>query len=460
MPLAKIRAVDAEKSEVRAAVARFVAFGLIALVVVALPVTLWIQAEAESYALSTATHITERLADNSLAPIVTETLLAGDPEALDAIDQRLAPWMEKGSIVRINIWDAAGTLVYSDQRELIGDERSMPGWTAALLADGPGRATFENFTDDEEDDSPGSGKFVEVYVGARAATGQPLIFEAYFDDTIVRDEQLTVLLGMTPAFLLSLAALQLAQLVPAVRLARKIQRHHAARRALLRQAIEASEIERVRIARVLHDEVIQELAGLAYVIEAEEARAEGEQRPVLTRARAILQGNLRRLRAITTDLYPPDLENGDLPIALAQLADQFRQQGFDIAVHSSDEFVLDDERSAVLYQVAREVLRNAIKHAGARQINVVLVQDEDITSLRVDDDGRGFDTAASLREGHFGLRIIRDTMRVAGGTVTIASRPGSGTVVVAEFVRVTDDSRRPRFRRQRRTSLWHLRPEQ
>lgn len=121
-------------------------------------------------------------------------------------------------------------------------------------------------------------------------------FEADYDDDEVRAEQASVLFGMAAPFLLALGVLQLAQLFPAVRLARRIQAHEAARSRLLRRAIEASELERQRIARDLHDEVIQDLSGLSYVLESEERHGPQAQRALFADARRILQDNVRSLR--------------------------------------------------------------------------------------------------------------------------------------------------------------------
>ena len=103
-----------------------------------------------------------------------------------------------------------------------------------------------------------------------------MIFETYSSGAAVRAEQQAVLLSMIPPVLLSLAVLQLVLLIPAVRLAKRIQFHQAKRNALLRCAIEASDQERRQIASELHDDVIQNLSGLAYALESEERRGPAE----------------------------------------------------------------------------------------------------------------------------------------------------------------------------------------
>jgi signal transduction histidine kinase len=418
---------------VRSAVGRFLLVGFVALVVVGTPAALWIRAQAEAHALSNVTLVTQRLADYALAPVVTAELLAGDTAALRTLDARLAPWLENGAVLRIKIWDGNGTIVYSDLPELIGDRSEFPQGGEALLVGGPGVSAIGTPDELENRHEPLPGGLVEVFVGSSAATGEPLIFEAYFNGDAVREQQTAVLIDMAPAFLLSLGVLQLAQLVPAVRLARRIQAGQVARRRLLQRAVDASALERRRIARDLHDEVIQDLAGLSYAMESEVTHGTSDPLPLFSRALAVLQQNVRTLRAMTTELYPLDLDRLGLPTALSRLTDPLRERGIEVKLSLPEDAGLSREQSAVLYRVAREVLANILKHADAHAVKLSLDQGRDGAVLRVCDDGRGFDPDAAAPDGHLGLRILRDTMLEAGGLLDIRSRPGEGTVVTARL---------------------------
>jgi signal transduction histidine kinase len=421
----------AERSEVRSAVERFLLMGFAALLIVAIPVAFWIRAQAQSHALDNAQLTTQRLADDAVAPLVTADLLAADPVALRTLRDRLDPWLADGSIVRIKVWDADGRIIFSDVPSLIGESFVLEGWAQALLAGGPGTATIERQDNLENTYEADSGDLVEVYVRSETAAGAPLIFEAYFDDARVRQEQTALLIGMAPAVLLSLAVLQLAQLAPAVRLAHRIQAHQAVRRHLLQRAMDASDLERQRIARDLHDEVIQDLAGLAYALEAEEMHGSIEQRPPLARATSILQKNVRALRTITSDLYPPDLDRLGLPAALARLADPLHEQGIDVSIRVPRTVELDREQTAVLYRVAREAMTNSTKHAGARTVDLSLTQNAERTVMRIVDDGCGFDLDAGAPAGHLGMQIMQDTLHDAGGSLDVSSSSGTGTTVTA-----------------------------
>ncbi len=423
----------AERFAVRAAVAKFLLMGFLALLIVATPVAFWIRAEAERHALDNALLFTQRVADFAIKPLVNEALLAGDTTALDALDKALGPWRNDASILRIKVWDSNGRVVYSDIRSLVGQRFDLPDWGKALLAGGPGTASLESQQELENEYELASGELVEVYVSSSATDGTPLIFEAYYDDDPVRDEQEAVLYSMVPPLLLALAALQLAQLPPAVRLARGIQAHQATRNRLLKRAVEASDLERRRIARDLHDEVIQDLSGLGYALESEEHHGPPEQRPVLGGARTILQQSVRALRAMTQELYPPDLEQLGLRTSLERLVEPHQERGLTVHLLIPDDVALGRGSSALLYRVAREALSNSAKHSGATTVVLSLRTNQHGAEISIADNGKGFDTSHGAAEGHLGLRILKDTIREAGGALQILSVPGTGTTVTARL---------------------------
>lgn len=420
-----------ERSEVRAAIRAFLLTGLAVLLVTAVPATWWLRAVAEEYAAEHVLRTTQRLADHAVAPLITGDLLDGEVSAVAEVDARLRPWLEEGSIRRIKIWDREGTVVYSDEHELIGRRFTPSPGGAVLTAPGEAVVTFERQRGTENAHEEAAGPLVEVYAGFTTAAGEPMVFEVYYDDAVVRTEQRSVLLSMSPAILLTMAALQLAQLVPAVRLARRIQAHRHARARLLEHAVRAAELERARVARDLHDDVIQDLAGLSYALEAQEAGAGAGHRAALGRACTVLQGSLRSLRGITTDLYAPDVLDLGLPEAVERLADPLVRSGVEVRVRLDPDVPLSSDQQAMFLKVAREALTNIAKHARASTVDLRLARANGAAVLTVDDDGEGFDAALGPPEGHLGLRIMQDIADAAGASLAVRSRPGGGTTVVA-----------------------------
>ncbi|MBC7442047.1 MAG: sensor histidine kinase, partial [Ramlibacter sp.] len=391
--------------------------------------------QAEEHTLAAAIQRTHDLANHTVAPLITDELLAGNPASLRELDDRLERWMAGAFVKRVKVWDPNGLVVYSDLPSLIGRTFPLPNWSTDLLAGGTDRASLgaENRLDNEQDSA--LGELVEVNVRAVDESGRPLIVEAYFDDEVVRSEQRALLREIIPAFALSLIALQLGQLLPAIRLARRIQAGQISRRRLLQHAIVASDLERGRIARDLHDEVIQDLAGLSYAFEAEETHGPPGERKLFGQARTILQRNLGTLRAMTTELYPPDFARLGLAEALLRLADPLAGHGLETIVSLPERIELDQDRAVILYRVAREALANTVKHADAGVAELTLTQDGARTVLTVRDNGRGFDPASAPPDGHLGLRIMRDTVRVVGGDLSITSHAGEGTTIVATLNR-------------------------
>ncbi|WP_051427672.1 sensor histidine kinase [Arthrobacter sp. H20] len=406
------------------------------MVLIATPVAFWIRAQAENHALENAQLMTQRLADYAVGPLITDQLIAGNTAAIADLDRRLEPWLERGAVLRVKVWTADGTIVYSDMRSLIGQQFVPPDPHSDGDSGDNGSASLEDQDELENEYETNSGELVEVYVESAAAGGEPLIFEAYYTDETVRAEQTSVLLAIAPIFLLSFGVLQMAQLIPAVQLARRIQAQEASRRKLLQYAIEASDLERRRIARDLHDEVIQDLAGLSYAMESEEKRGAVPQRPLFARVRSILQENVRTLRAMTSELYPPDLDQLGLSAALTRLATILRDQGIDVALQVPENCELDRDHAAMLYRVAREVLTNTVKHAEASTVHLSLLKGEDSTVMTIKDNGRGFNPDNGPPEGHLGLRLMQDTIREAGGSLQVLSGAGGGTSVIATLSRV------------------------
>ncbi|GAB3524617.1 sensor histidine kinase [Arthrobacter monumenti] len=431
--MASITLDASDRSDIRFAVKRFLLMGLAALVLIATPVAFWIHAASENHALNRVVGSTQRLADNAVAPMVTEEVLAGDPEALRELDERLQPWLEEGSVLRFKIWNADGRIIYSDVAPLIGQQFEFADTVGNFGSSGLGIATLGVQNQLENEYEAEAGELVEVYVQLAAANGQPLVFEAYYDDEDVREMQLAVLLGVAPASVLALAALQLAQLVPAIRLARRVQSDQARKRQLLERAIDASELERQRIGRDLHGEIIQDLAGLSYAMESEEMRGSADQSPLFNRARSILQNDIRTLVAMTGNLDPSDLREAGLQTALSRLAEKLTEQGIGVILNLEENLNLDADQAALFYRVARETLANVAEHANARTVEVSLRGYLNRTELLIRDDGSGFDPEACPGKDAMGLKIIRSTVSAAGGSLEVSSGTGTGTCLIVSL---------------------------
>jgi signal transduction histidine kinase len=207
--------------------------------------------------------------------------------------------------------------------------------------------------------------------------------------------------------------------------------------------------ERSRLARDLHDALTQRLFGLNLTLEAAAATAVGpDPAPTVEAihlARGLVDSALVELRTLIFELRPPALEADGLLGALRKHAELLSR------AHSVPVSVTDARPSAAgrpgpggereLWRVAEEALSNALRHAGASKVTVIVAEEAAAqpdhrsggrTLLLVGDDGVGFDPAArSIASRRLGLVSMRERMEAAGGTFEIVSAPGRGTTVRA-----------------------------
>jgi GAF domain-containing protein len=189
--------------------------------------------------------------------------------------------------------------------------------------------------------------------------------------------------------------------------------------------------ERQRLARELHDAVTQTLFSASLIAEVvprlwERDPAAGRQR--LEELRRLTRGALAEMRTLLLELRPAALVETPFAQLLQQLGEATASRTtIQIQVQAdADEQPLPAEVQIALYRIAQEALNNTVKHAAARQVDVVLHQRGGRAELRISDDGRGFD-ASHTPPGHLGLSIMRERARAVGATLTIDSRVGTGT---------------------------------
>jgi signal transduction histidine kinase len=220
-------------------------------------------------------------------------------------------------------------------------------------------------------------------------------------------------------------------------MARRIRNAQRDREQLLQHAVDASDRERQLIAAGLHDGVVQELAGQSFQMAAavEHNRPPEELRAALTEGAAGTRNAIRQLRSLLLEIYPPALRDQGLPAALPDLVAPLSARGVDVSVNVPDGLALPSEVERLIFRTAQEAIRNATSHAAAAHVSVDVARANGTATLRVTDDGRGFDEAdlAQRRaDGHLGLDMLRDLAASAGGTLEVTSARGEGTTVELE----------------------------
>jgi signal transduction histidine kinase len=203
-----------------------------------------------------------------------------------------------------------------------------------------------------------------------------------------------------------------------------------------RRSLAATEAERHRWARELHDETLQALGGLKVLLSSATRLEDPEaMRGAMREATQQLTGDIESLRALIAELRPPALDQLGLAPALASLA-QRTGAGNDLEVRADVE--LPDDRRLVpelettVYRVVQESLTNVVKHARASSIDIAVRCADDAVDVSVVDDGIGFDTDATVEVG-FGLAGMRERVELAGGELSVLPGARSGTVIRARL---------------------------
>ena len=199
-------------------------------------------------------------------------------------------------------------------------------------------------------------------------------------------------------------------------------------REAVRSLVAGEERERARLSRELHDETGQALASILLALRRlERVAGEDEVAPV----RDLVNHTLEGVRRLAVDLRPSVLDDIGLVPALESLTERLRAPDGPALAFTvqSERLELTNEIETVLYRIAQEALTNALKHAGASALGVELTRRDSAVSLRVSDDGRGFEPADV--SDRLGVRGMRERLALLGGQLSITSVPGAGTTVEA-----------------------------
>jgi signal transduction histidine kinase len=192
--------------------------------------------------------------------------------------------------------------------------------------------------------------------------------------------------------------------------------------------------ERQRLARELHDSVTQSLYSLTLLAEASRRTAKlGDVEKVIgniARLGETAQQALKEMRLLVYELRPLALEQVGLAEALQHRLDAVEKRaGVDAKLRVELDLELQPEVENTLYRVAQETLNNALKHAEATTISVVLRSHEESVQLEIVDNGKGFEAENLQDHGGLGLVSIGERIETLRGTWSITSKPGEGTRV-------------------------------
>jgi len=199
------------------------------------------------------------------------------------------------------------------------------------------------------------------------------------------------------------------------------------RKVLVRRMLGATEEERRRLARELHDEIAQ----LLTVIQLSLHNMHVES-PEMARANALLVKTQEEIHRIIRDLRPSLLDDLGLPAAMRAYAqDHLIAQGLVVNLEIAEDLPPRPDVETVIFRIYQELVTNILRHAGAEQVSIELDQRDGKLVLAVEDDGRGFDPEAKF-EGA-GLTGMRERASLVNGTIRFDSEAGEGTHVIVEI---------------------------
>ena len=200
--------------------------------------------------------------------------------------------------------------------------------------------------------------------------------------------------------------------------------------------IESQEQERARIARDLHDDIVQRIALLAVELEQVQQRNPDlhvEVRRCLGELRKQTTEIATDIQSLSHELHSSKLEYLGLAVAMRSFCQEFgKQQTVEIEFQSHDfPRLVPPDVSICLYRVLQEALHNSTKHSGVRHFEVQLWGTSDQIRLTVQDAGAGFDREAAKQSQGLGLVSMEERLKLVNGTLSIESQPEHGTTICA-----------------------------
>ncbi|NYD41848.1 histidine kinase [Nocardioides panaciterrulae] len=416
---------------------QFLAVGLVTVAAIVVGTSYLAGDAASQEAVAEARDTTRLVARTIVAPQFQPGLLNTSPSSIDRMDRTVIHLLKIGDISHCVLLDSTGRVLYADDISRINSRVQLDAAHRRVLREGGTGARRVEEGQAGPSGLPGyraTGPQLLTWTRIRPQNSEPVLFEAYFSLGQVDNRQQAISssfrwISVGPLLLLMVVVTVMLRL-----LTRQLTRAGEERERLLRSAIDASDAERRRIARDLHDGVVQDLAGTAFSVSAlaRDPAVPEENRTSLQVAARSLRAGLKSLRSLLAEIHPPDLRAAGLAAALTDLTAPAAGAGIRATVRVDGVEGASDERVALVWRVAQEAVRNALRHSAATTLTVTVCQESGVLHLEVNDDGVGFDPAGAGGPDSFGLRGLRSLVDDAGGTLEVRSSPGSGTRVCME----------------------------
>lgn len=239
---------------------------------------------------------------------------------------------------------------------------------------------------------------------------------------------------------------QLSIAVQNARLFEEIESSRSRLQALSRRLVDVQEQERRYVARELHDEASQALTYLIYALNMLRSDVNSPEavEAAIDEINRIVQDVLDNLHRLSVNLRPSSLDLLGLIPALRQLVESIQEKhNIDVQfeVRGFNQRLIGDVEISI-YRIVQESLNNALHHAQASQINILLEQCSDHLRVSVVDNGKGFDPQALACSERLGIFGMRERAEMLNGRLSVISAPGNGTKILLEVPDVHSNYRR------------------
>src|SRR5438309_2294060 len=309
------------RKSVATSVTQFVLAGLAAVGLISAGTIYVVRRNATSEAIRNAREVAGIDGHAVAEPVLADGVLSGDPEAVARINTVVHERILSERVVRVKIWTPEGRIVYSDEQRLVGQTFDLGPGEREALRTGRIDADLSNLDEAENRYERPYNKLLEVYVPVHTLGGQRVLFEAYLRYSSIAESGRHIWGSFAPVLVGGLLLLYLVQVPLAWSMARGLRQGQEERERLLQRAIDASDSERRRIARDLHDGVVQSLAGVSYSLAAAADRIDSGPDGAavgagLRQAAADTRRSMRDLRSLIIEIAPPNLHDEGLHSAV------------------------------------------------------------------------------------------------------------------------------------------------
>ena len=431
---------------------RFLAFSVVVLVAGAYVIGSWTTGEIEGRVLqrSAATNAlyVDSFVSPYLQPLDQDTTLP--PENVTALASLLSSTALGETVVSFKVWTPDGEVLYATDERLIGqffppEDDLTQAAEGNVSASVTGLQEEENIYERERWD-----KLVETYAPVLSdKTGEVLAVSEFYqlpDDVLgeIRSSQNRgwLIVGVATAVMFLVLNGMVRQASTTIRRQGEgMQRLNEQVRAASASNVQREEQVMTRLAQDLHDVPAQNLATALLRMDRLDGSVPPGQRQNWEMIKQSVDTALADLRGISGGIRIPDLENLDTAAVMSQAAGDFeRRTGHQVSVTTAvAPAPLAAAAKVAVYRIIQEALNNAATHGHASSIKVTASVLPDSLTVEIADDGSGFiqsEMEAERRTGErprLGIRGMRERTELLGGSFQIASRPGSGTTVMANI---------------------------